>query len=62
MSALESLKKLTLENYYSRLCAIVARAFGKDVLSKHNLGTLSHQSSYDENTDRPALVKAVKYY
>ena len=62
MSALESLKKLTLENYYSRLCTIVARAFGKDVLSKYNLGTLSHQSSYDEYAHRPAPVRVSKYY
>lgn len=37
MSGTDSLKELTLENYYTRLCAIVAKAYGAEILLEHGL-------------------------
>ena len=57
MSATDSLRELTLENYYTRLCAIVAKAYGAEVLLQHRLASSITAPNYyadDQEISQPS--------
>lgn len=58
MSAQDSIRKLTLEQYYERLCAIVTKAYGEEILQRYSLAPGFSGAYYDEEREERRQNKA----